>query len=197
MTDNVNSLEFLMDKILQNCPDFEPFTVSGIIDRTTFDNNVNEILASNSNQEITILLTDHFKYADETSTNSLLIRLSPLGVKVKNSGGHFAYLKPLADKVVADTERQNKSDKILDIDVKQKPFTYNTRLFGIVIPILALIGAVISIFIALKSLSKKEDQQDLQEVKKDLLQLQKDVQRQDSLFRVDTALLKKHILHNQ
>jgi hypothetical protein len=191
MTDKSNLVEKLMDRILLNCPDFEPFIVSDIIKNTKFESTDEKLLANKHKNEINILFTDHLKYAIETSPNSILFRLSPLGTKVKKAGGHFAYLKPEQDKELAEIVRQSKTDKILDIDIKQKPFTFKTRWLQYGFSFLVLCGTAISIIISLKALNYKKDPQELQKMKESIEQLKRDLKRQDSLLKVDTSF-KKH-----
>ena len=52
--------------------------------------------------------------------------LTETGRKVKYAGGHFAYLKKIEEKAIADTERQKLNDEKLKYDVKNVKRIFKT-----------------------------------------------------------------------
>lgn len=78
------------------------------------------------NDAIEIMLVSTFKYAESTHKSNLFFKLTDLGREVKKTGGHFAYLKKLADKEIADLDRQKLNDEKLLYDVKNAKRIFKT-----------------------------------------------------------------------
>jgi hypothetical protein len=101
------------------------------------------------NDAIEIMLISTFKYVESTHKSNLFFKLTDLGREVKETGGHFAYLKKIADKAAADTERQKLSDEKLKYDVKNAKRIFKTYWWTFW---LAIIGFVISLVLGVLKL---------------------------------------------
>jgi hypothetical protein len=196
MTQDFSLTEKYMDLLLPYCPDFDPFDIRDVIRKLQGVDQSDKILMNKNFVEITTLLTDQFKYADETTPNTILIRLNALGRQVKDAGGHFAYLKPQQDKVVADQKRQELKDNADELDFKKKKWEYKNRRLPYFLSSLSLVGSIISIIIAYKSLQTKQAQPDLQPMQQEIQLMEEKLQKIDSLIQADTVL-KKRILISQ
>jgi hypothetical protein len=132
-----------------------------------------------------ILLSDTLKYIEPYNNSTDSYKLTDLGRQVKNAGGHFAYLKKLEIKELADHKRQERKDQADELDLKIKKWQIKTKYLPYIVSIFALAVSIFSYF------KPEKKQLDLQQVQQDLQQLKDHVKSQDSLLRVDT-FLKKH-----
>jgi hypothetical protein len=132
-----------------------------------------------------IALSESLQYIEPTGNGNTWFLLNGLGRQVKNAGGHFAYLKRLEEKAIADKERQERKDQSDKLDLHLKQWQVKTKYLPYIVSIFALTVSIFSYF------KPEKKQLDLQQVQQDLQQLKDHVKSQDSLFRVDT-LAKKH-----
>lgn len=183
--------EKYMDRLFKFFPYSSSFEISDLINKTDFP--PDEKIKFHLVEDIIInLLLNKFKYAEFDKDSTYYIHLNDKGNNVKNSGGHYAYLKKLTDKEFADNERQTRKDKSDEIDFKIKHWTYKARYTPFIFSGLALLGTVISIIISIKSLNYKKEQPDLKPLQQEIQELRDRMNKQDSLFLSDT-LWKKHI----
>jgi predicted transcriptional regulator len=98
--------------------------------------------------EISNLLTKNgYAIINKDNYPDYIAELTDKGREAKKSGGHFAYLKKVADK----EHHEKESSKY---DLLQKKFIYKARYTPYIFSTLALIGTVISLIIAYKALHK-------------------------------------------
>jgi hypothetical protein len=89
-----------------------------------------------------ILLSDTLKYIEPYNNSTDYYKLTDLGRQVKNAGGHFAYLKRLEEKAIADKERQTLNDEKLRYDVKNAKRIFKTYWWTFCISILGFLLAL-------------------------------------------------------
>ena len=75
---------------------------------------------------------DKLKYAQEQN-GDVWTELNDTGRAAQKAGGHFAYLKSLDDKALADKERQRLNDEKLKYDVKNAKRIFKTYLVDILV----------------------------------------------------------------
>lgn len=110
--------------------------------------------------------------------------LTDKGRDAKAAGGHFAYLKKIADK----EHNEKESSKY---DLLQKKFIYKARYTPYIFSTLALIGTVVSLIISYKALNKA------QPLTPQTTGTTQQLTKPKSLPLVDTALKTKDTLRNQ
>ncbi len=124
----------------------------------------------------------------DKNNQNYIVELTDKGREAKTAGGHFLYLKQIADKEQKEQERQNIKDMNEQRDLLMKSWSYKYRYLPYVLSFGSL---AIAIFTYFKSDKEPKDiapmKQELQEVKSKMKEL-------DSLFRVDN-LLKKDTLN--
>ena len=188
--DNDNSDLLKLDKVFPHLHDTGKFNLSICIPSDI------EFVTSSGfkyivEDEISNLLTKN-GYAIVTKENypDYIAELTSKGCDAKAAGGHFAYLKQLADKEQKEQERQHRKDRIDQVDFLSKTWAYK---FRYLLYIASFGGLAVSIFTYFKPDKEPKDlapmKQEMQEVKSKMKEL-------DSLFRVD-SLLKKDTSRHQ
>ena len=138
------SYEFL-DTVLLNAPERANFRFEDIIESSTLPQLEKDILKHISSDFRNLILND-LKYIETLPNNTWETRLSPLGIKVKNSGGHNSYIESLAINSKTETDRQILTDEKLMYDVKNAKRIFKTYwwTFGISIAAFLLtVGKII------------------------------------------------------
>jgi len=139
-----------MDKLFPLMPEHRNFLVGDLIQQTDLDHKQKLICASVSD-EIRIILVN-FKYAEYIKAGWFAIILTPLGREIKNSGGHFGYLRKQQEQ--SDLNRRKDI-----VDLKTKEFIYRARLIPYIFSALALVGTTVSIFLSVRALKNNKDEQ--------------------------------------
>lgn len=76
-----------------------------------------------------LILSDSLRYIEPTGNGGNWFLLTELGRIVKQSGGHFEYIKKLEKKNASENERQNLNDEKLRYDVKNSKRIFKTYWF--------------------------------------------------------------------
>ena len=129
-------LPFFNDHDMTNM--YKPFLDIGITE--------DEIRLNQTKIYETLNVLKNLQYIVSAGDSNNFKLLTEIGRKVKSAGGHFAYLKNIADKEFAETERQKLSDEKLKYDVKNAKRIFKTYwwTFGI-----AIAGFAISLVLAI------------------------------------------------
>ena len=182
--------ERFIDNILNVADEFDFFHLNTLVDSLQI-NASDKIVLSNAIPEFENFL----KRRDIIETNknfNLTLNLTDFGRECKSIGGYSNFLKAKQEKANSERIKEERKEIAEELDISKKSWEYKNRRLPYIISSLALLGTIISIFIAYKSVSKKEVPLDLQPMKLEIQLLQNKVQKMDSLFRLDT-LLKKRI----
>ncbi len=178
-----NSAPKDIDKLFKFFPYPDRFNLEDIIEAS--DLSPAEKLLAKENYAIEKMLITDFGYVEYSDKSNSYLKLTPLGIEVKNAGGHFSYIKQIADKKTLDKERQERKDKSDKLDLKIKDWQVKTKWFPYAVSLIALIVSIGSYF------KPEKKPSDLQLMQQQIQELQEHVNRQDALFRAD-SLLKKH-----
>jgi len=133
--------------------------------------------------KVSRLLTK-YGYATVSEYPDYLAELTPKGQDAKKAGGHFAYLKK-----VADDEHHEK--EISKYDFLQKKFIYKSRYLPYIISAGALIVSILAYF---KPTDKQAEEKSKTTQTKDTTQ---QLTKPKSLLLADTTLKTKDTLRNQ
>jgi len=180
--DNDHSDLLKLDKVFPHLHDAGKFNLSPCIPPGTEFREPNG-LSHPPLSKVSYLLTK-YGYATVSDYPDYLTELTPKGQDAKKAGGHFAYLKKVADK----EHHEKESSKY---DLLQKKFIYKARYTPYIFSTLALIGTVVSLIISYKALYKD---QPLTLPTTDTTQ---QLTKPKSLPLVDTTLKSKDTLQNQ
>lgn len=131
----------IADKLLPLLPDYNVFHFSYYAkDNLGWD--------SKEVQKITIhapyikrLMIEQLKYVNEVTAGQWY-ELTAKGRNAKAAGGHYLYLKKIAEKELIENERQKLSDEKLKYDVKNAKRIFKTYWWTFSISILAFLLAV-------------------------------------------------------
>ena len=181
--------ERFIDNILNVADEFDFFHLNTLVDSLQI-NSSDKIVLSNAIPEFENFL----KRRDIIETNknfNLTLNLTDFGRECKSIGGYSNFLKAKQEKANSERIKEERKEIAEELDISKKSWEYKNRRLPYIISSLALLGTIISIFIAYKSVSKKEVPLDLQPMKLEIQLLQNKVQKMDSLFRLDTLLKKR------
>jgi len=106
----------IIDKLILVCPEYDWFVLPNLINNCNLLSDEDKDFALR-NDAVNIMFVQIFKYV-EPFNNGLMQRLTDLGRKAKEAGGHFAFVKQVQEKAFADAERQKLNDEKLKYDVK-------------------------------------------------------------------------------
>jgi predicted transcriptional regulator len=112
------------------------------------------------------------------------VELTDKGRDAKVAGGHFSYLKQLAEK---EQKRQNRKDRIDHVDFLMKSWSYKYRYL---LYIASFGGLAVSIITCSKP---EKEPKDLAPMKQELQEVKSKMKELDSLFRMDRLLKKDTI----
>jgi hypothetical protein len=187
MDDRTQNIQLqYLDQLFPYFPELRVFTIGEIIPEDfDFPTDIffNEIFLEYAIRDISAEFGYTIKLNVDNDYRSL--QLTDKGREAKAAGGHFAYIKKLADEEQKEQERQHRADEISRYDLLQKKYFYKSRYLPHIFSTLALLGTVFSIFIAYKALHKSD--QPLTPKTTDATQLKP---RNDTLLKADTALKK-------
>lgn len=144
--DKMSSIE-LADKVLPFFNDYDMTNIYGAFTKAGLSNK--EIQELRLIDETIFALKNTLGYIEKTGNSGQWYLLTDLGRHVKKSGGHFAYLKKIEEKALADTERQRLNDEKLKYDVKNAKRIFKTYWWTFAF---ALVGLFISLGLAILKL---------------------------------------------
>jgi len=151
----------ILDTVFPHFHDVGSFNVATIIP-DGIDFNTGEGLLVPPEIIVSKLMTKYgYAMINDRYETSVSIELTEKGVRAKSVGGHFAYLKVVADEDAANTERQRRTDELSNFELLTKKYYYKARYLPHVFSALAVIGTVFSISIAYKPLNNKTDSEAL------------------------------------
>ncbi len=185
----IDNNDFLIDFIIKNSPDVGRFKFDNVFDGLKASQ-VDTVKLLQRRNTIRAIMLNQLKYIEIDKDLNLNVILSDKGREVKNAGGHLAYLDKIAAKELADKESQSRKETIEKTEVKHKTWTYKKRYLPFLFPALAFIISVIAVSISIKALKNNKVPQDLEQMKETLQTLKEKMNRQDSLFRLDTHQIK-------
>ena len=134
------SYEFL-DTVILNSPERENFRFEDIIENSTLPQIEKDILFHISS-DFRNLIQNDLKYIETPPNNSWETRLTPLGIKVKQAGGHESYIKSLVINSEIEKDRQILTDEKLKYDVKNAKKIFKTYWWTFGLSIAAFLLAV-------------------------------------------------------
>src|SRR6266542_1408556 len=151
MNSNIEQIDLQkLDKIFPSLHDFGEFDISIVIpSHIKFDDGK---LSLSIPAEIRVSeLLKKYGYAKTATTkhptySAYLVELTDKGREAKYVGGHFAYLKKLADKEQKEQQRQHRADEISKFDLLTKKFFYKVRLWPFIVSTCALVVSLLVYF---------------------------------------------------
>lgn len=189
MDNNDSDLEKL-DKVFPHLHDSGKFNLSFCIP-PDIEFTTSSGLSCIVEEEIANLLTKYgYAIVVKDSHQDYYTELTDKGRDAKASGGHFAYLKQLADKEQKEQERQHRKDRIDQVDFLMKSWAYK---FRYLLYIASFGSLAVSIFTYFKPYKEPKD---LAPMKLKIQEVEAKIKAFDSLFRMD-SLLKKDTSRHQ